>query len=277
VATPADATLHGNWWEIFNDPELNSLEGQLNISNQNIAQATANLMQARALVKESRSQLFPTVSGSVGISRIRNPLAGTSAAGTGNVSGFTEYTLPFDASWVPDLWGRVRNTIASNVAGAQLSAADLENVRLTAQAELAVDYFSLRGQDALKRLLDTTVVAYQQSLDLTQALYETGIDSDEAVAQAETQLEATQAADTNLGILRAQYEHAVATLTGKPASSFSLAVNPLNVVAPAVPVGVPSQLLERRPDVAAAERNMASANALIGVARAARASRKCAS
>jgi NodT family efflux transporter outer membrane factor (OMF) lipoprotein len=269
VATPADATLHGNWWEIFNDPELNSLEGQLNISNQNIVQATANLMQARALVKESRSQLFPTASGSVGISRIRNPLAGTSAAGTGNVSGFTEYTLPFDASWVPDLWGRVRNTIASNVAGAQLSAADLENVRLTAQAELAVDYFSLRGQDALKRLLDTTVVAYQQSLDLTRALYETGIDSDEAVAQAETQLEATQAADTNLGILRAQYEHAIATLIGKPASSFSLTANPLNVVAPAVPVGVPSQLLERRPDVAAAERNMASANSLIGVARAA--------
>ena len=269
VATPADATLHGNWWEIFNEPELNSLEAQLNISNQNIAQATASLMQARALVKESRAQLFPTVTGGTSVSRIRNPLAGTSAAGTGNVSSFNEYNLPFDASWVPDLWGRVRNTIASNVAGAQLSAADLENVRLTAQAELAVDYFSLRGQDALKQLLDTTVVAYQQSLDLTKALYETGIDSDEAVAQAETQLESTQAADTNLGILRANFEHAIATLIGKPASSFSLEVKALTATPPSVPIGVPSQLLERRPDIAAAERSMASANAQIGVARAA--------
>jgi NodT family efflux transporter outer membrane factor (OMF) lipoprotein len=269
LAHPSDSTLHGNWWEIFNEPELNNLESQLNISNQTIAQAMGNLEQARAVVKESRAQLFPTLTGGVGFSRIRNPLAGTTAAGTGNVRSFNEYTVPFDASWVPDLWGRVRNTIAANVANAQISASDLENVRLTAQAELAVDYFDLRGQDALKQLLHSTVAAYQQSLDLTKALYETGIDSDEAVAQAETQLEATQAQETNLGIFRAQLEHAIATLSGKPASSFSVATVPLSANPPAIPVGVPSQLLERRPDISAAERSMAQANAQIGVARAA--------
>jgi NodT family efflux transporter outer membrane factor (OMF) lipoprotein len=163
----------------------------------------------------------------------------------------------------------VRNIVRADVASAQASAADLENIRLTAQAELAVDYFQLRGQDALKELLDATVKAYAESLKLTQALYETGIDSDESVAQAETQLEATQALDTNLGILRAQYEHAVALLIGKPASSFSINVEALKTPPPAIPFGVPSQLLERRPDVAANERLMAQANAQIGVAVAA--------
>ena len=163
----------------------------------------------------------------------------------------------------------MRNTVRANVANAQASAADLENTRLTAQAELAVDYFQLRGQDALKQLLDSTVVAYEESLELTKALYETGIDSDEAVAQAETQLEATRALDTDVGILRSQYEHAIALLTGQPASSFSIAVEPLKTPPPAIPFGVPSQLLERRPDIAASERLMAQANAQIGVARAA--------
>ncbi len=166
-------------------------------------------------------------------------------------------------------WGRVRNQVRANVASAQASAADLENTRLTAQAELAVDYFQLRGQDALKQLLDATVVAYEESLKLTTALYETGIDSDESVAQAETQLEATRAQDTNLGILRSQYEHAIALLVGKPASSFGIAVDPLKIPPPAIPIGVPSQLLERRPDIAANERLMAQANALIGVQQAA--------
>jgi NodT family efflux transporter outer membrane factor (OMF) lipoprotein len=167
------------------------------------------------------------------------------------------------------LFGRVRNTVRANIANAQASAADLENTRLTAQAELAVDYFQVRGQDALKDLLDATVKAYAESLELTKALYETGIDSDESVAQAETQLEATQALDTNLGILRAQYEHAMALLVGKPASSFSVAVEALKTPPPAIPFGVPSELLERRPDVAANERLMAQANAQIGVAKAA--------
>ena len=179
------------------------------------------------------------------------------------------YSLPFDASWTPDLWGRVRNTVRANVANAQASAADLENTRLTAQAELAVDYFQLRGQDALKQLLDSTVVAYEESLKLTKVLYETGIDSDEAVAEAETQLETVRAQDTHLEILRSQYEHAIALLVGQPASSFSIAVEPLKTPPPAIPFGVPSQLLERRPDIAASERLMAQANAQIGVARAA--------
>jgi NodT family efflux transporter outer membrane factor (OMF) lipoprotein len=181
----------------------------------------------------------------------------------------TDFLLPFDATWVPDLFGRVRNTVRASANAAQASAADLENTRLTVQAEVAVDYFSIRGQDALKKLLDDTVVSFQESLRLTQALYETGIDSDEAVAQAETQLESAQAQDTNLGILRSQFEHAVATLVGQPASSFSISTEPLKADPPAIPYAVPSQLLERRPDIAASERLMAQANAQIGIAVAA--------
>jgi NodT family efflux transporter outer membrane factor (OMF) lipoprotein len=198
-----------------------------------------------------------------------------SGSGTGTKSNpsstttFTDYTLPFDATWQPDLFGRIRNTVRSAAYGAQASAADLENTRLTVQAEVAADYFQLRGQDALKQLLDATVIAFQQSLDLTRALYETGIDSEEAVAQAETQLEATQAQDAALGIQRAQFEHAIAMLTGQPATTFSIPVDPLKSSPPAIPFGVPSELLERRPDIAAAERLVAQANAQIGIARAA--------
>jgi NodT family efflux transporter outer membrane factor (OMF) lipoprotein len=269
VGQPQDAALHGNWWEVFGDSQLNALEEQVNISNQNVAAAFASFMAARAVVREARSQYFPTVS--VGASIVRQHQPSSSSTVTSKASGatFNNYTLPFDASWTPDLWGRVRNTVRANVANAQASEADLENTRLTAQAELAVDYFQLRGQDALKQLLDSTVVAYEESLKLTKALYETGIDSDEAVAEAETQLETARAQDTNLGILRSQYEHAIALLVGQPASSFSLAVEPLKTAPPAIPFGVPSQLLERRPDIAASERLMAQANAQIGVVRAA--------
>jgi NodT family efflux transporter outer membrane factor (OMF) lipoprotein len=268
VAQPQDSALHGKWWETLGDPQLNTLEEQVNISNQNVAAAFANFMVARALVREARAQYFPTASVGASISRQRQA-GGATGTGTATGTTFNEFSLPFDASWTPDLFGRVRNTVRAAAANAQASAADLENTRLTAQAELAVDYFQLRGQDALKQLLDSTVVAYEKSLELTKALYETGIDSDEAVAQAETQLEATRALDTNLGILRAQYEHAIALLAGKPASSFSIAVEPLKIPPPAIPFGVPSQLLERRPDIAASERLMAQANAQIGVAVAA--------
>ncbi|MGA7633807.1 MAG: efflux transporter outer membrane subunit [Terriglobales bacterium] len=263
VAQPQDSALHGKWWEIFGDPQLNALEEQVSISNQNVASAFANFMAARAIVREARAQYFPTLTVGPSATRQRTAVANTNGQTTGTT--FNEFLLPFDASWTPDLFGRVRNQVRANVASAQASAADLENTRLTAQAELAVDYFQLRGQDALKELLDATVKAYQESLNLTKALYETGIDSDESVAQAETQLEATEALDTNLGILRAQYEHAMALLVGKPASVFSVAVEPLKTPPPAVPIGVPSELLERRPDVAANERLMAQANALIGV------------
>ncbi|MGA2359796.1 MAG: efflux transporter outer membrane subunit [Terriglobales bacterium] len=264
VAQPQDSALHGKWWEILGDPQLNTLEEQVNISNQNVASAFASFMAARALVREARAQYFPTLTAGASITRQRQP-----STATGGGTTFTEYSLPFDASWTPDLFGRVRNTVRAAAANAQASAADLENTRLTAQAELAVDYFQLRGQDALKQLLDSTVVAYEKSLELTKALYETGIDSDESVAQAETLLEATRALDTNIGILRSQYEHAIALLVGKPASSFSIAVEPLKTPPPAIPFGVPSQLLERRPDIAASERLMAQANAQIGVAKAA--------
>jgi NodT family efflux transporter outer membrane factor (OMF) lipoprotein len=286
VAQPKDDALRGKWWEIFNDPQLNALEEKVNVSNQSIASAVASFFAARALVKEARAQLFPTVTTTpaITVQRQSSTLSsgkggGSSGSGSGSGSGtgttsssegtFTDYTLPFDATWQPDLFGRIRNTIKSAAYGAQASAADLENTRLTVQAEVAADYFQLRGQDALKQLLDSTVVAYQQSLDLTKALYETGIDSDEAVAQAETQLEATQAQDAALGIQRAQFEHAIAMLTGQPASTFSIPIDPLDSTPPAIPFGVPSQLLERRPDIAESERLVAQANAQIGIARAA--------
>ena len=281
VAQPKDDALRGKWWEIFGDSQLNALEEKVNISNQNIASAAASFFAARALVKEARSQLFPTVTTGPSITAARSPATSGSAAASGPSSGtgstssaggrgiFEEYTFPFDATWQPDLFGRIRNTIKSAAYGAQASAADLENVRLTAQADLAMDYFQLRGQDALKQLLDATVVAYQNSLDFTRAQYETGIGTDEAVAQAETQLEATQAQDTALGIQRAQFEHAIALLTGQPASTFSIPMEPFTSKPPAIPLGVPSQLLERRPDIAAAERLVAQANAQIGIARAA--------
>jgi NodT family efflux transporter outer membrane factor (OMF) lipoprotein len=273
VAQPKDDALHGKWWEIFGDPQLNALEETVNVSNQNIAAATANFFAARALVKEARSQLFPTVTTSPAITAQRPSATVSTSKAAGSkvtpVGTFTEYTFPFDATWQPDLFGRIRNTINSAAYGAQASAADLENIRLTVQADLAIDYFDLRGQDALKQLLDSTVSAYQQSLDYTKAQYETGIGTDEAVAEAETQLESTQAQDTALGIQRAQFEHAIATLTGQPASTFSIPIQPLTSSPPAIPLGVPSQLLERRPDIAEAERLMAQANAEIGIARAA--------
>lgn len=269
VAEPKDTALHGKWWELFGDPELNSLEEQVSISNQNVAASFSNFMAARAVVRQARSQYYPTVT--VGPSILREHQPSTSVNSTASSSGrtFASFVLPFDATWTPDLWGRVRNTVKTNVYNAQVSAADLENVQLTTQAELAVDYYELRGQDSLKQLLDSTVVVYKQSLDLTRALYETGIDSDESVAQAETQLNTTLVQATNLGIARAQFEHAIALLVGQPASTFSILVAPLKVGPPAIPFGIPSELLERRPDIAAAERQMAAANAQIGVAKAA--------
>jgi NodT family efflux transporter outer membrane factor (OMF) lipoprotein len=277
LAQPKDDELRGKWWEIYNDPQLNALEDQVDISNQSIAAAAASFFSARAMVKEARSQYFPAVTANPSVSQIRQSASlrtfstGSTTGGGGSSANlsFTEYNLPFDASWQPDLFGKIRNTVRSQVYGAQASAADLENTRLTVQSELAIDYFSLRTQDALQELLDSTVIYYQESLKLTQALYETGIDSDEAVAQAETQLETTQAQATGVGLTRAQFEHAIAVLVGRPASDFSIPVEPLKAKPPAIPFGIPSQLLERRPDIAASERLMAQANAQIGIATAA--------
>lgn len=271
VAQPKDDALRGKWWEIFNNPELNALEEKVNVSNQTIASAAAAFFAARALVKEARAQLFPTVTTNpaITVQRPSATLGGGSSSTTSSRGTFTDYTLPFDATWQPDLFGRVRNTVRAAAYGAQASAADLENTRLTIQADVVADYFQLRGQDSLRELLDATVIAFQESLDLTTALYETGIDSEESVRQAETLLEATKAQAAALGIQRAQFEHAIAMLTGQPASTFSIPVEPLKTPPPAIPFGVPSQLLERRPDIAAAERLMAQANAQIGIARAA--------
>ena len=271
LAQPEDAILRGKWWELFGDPRLNELEEQVDVSNQNIAAAFAGFMQARAIVRQAQAQYFPTLSVGAGVTRSRQALPGAvGVAGTGPaVSTSNDFSLPFDASWTPDLWGRVRNLVKGNIAAAQASAADLVNTRLTAQAELAVDYFELRGQDALIKLTTATTDAYRQSLELTRAQYETGIGTDEAVAQAEVQLRSTEAQATNLGIARAQYEHAIALLIGKPASEFSLPATDFNVQVPQVPLSVPSQLLERRPDIAADERLVAQANAQIGAAEAA--------
>lgn len=266
-AEPNDDALRGKWWQVFSDPELNRLEEKLNISNQNIAAAASAFAAARAIVGEARSHYFPNVAANPSITKQRLP---TPTAGTAKVGvPFTEYVIPIDAAWEPDLWGKVRNSVKASAFAAQFSAADLENVRLSSQAELAVDYYQLRGQDSLKQVLDSTVAAYQEDLAITRALYQSGLDSDEAVAAQEAQLAAAQAQDTSLGILRAQYEHAIAVLTGQPPSDFSLALDAVNAPPPAIPVGLPSELLERRPDIAAAERTVAQANAQIGVARAA--------
>lgn len=276
-AQPSDAADRGEWWRVFNDPQLNALEEKASSSNQNILAAAANFAAARALVREARSQYFPTVSTNPSIMNERPSPAefgglragASSSPATLTVTPFTDFSLPFDASWEPDFWGRIRNGVRANAYAAQASAADLANVRLSEQAELAVDYYELRAQDSLKEVFDSTVAAYQDSFDLNHSLYKSGLSSEEAVAQAEAQLRAGQAQDTNLGILRAQYEHAIAVLTGQPASTFSIPASPLRGGRPMIPVGVPSGLLERRPDIAAAERAVAQANAQIGIAKAA--------
>jgi NodT family efflux transporter outer membrane factor (OMF) lipoprotein len=267
VAQPADAKIRGDWWAIFNEPELNDLESQLNIDNQNIKQYFQNYMEARALVGEARALYFPTVTFGPSYSRQRtssNLGATSTTANPGKTSQL--YSLPVDVSWTPDLFGRIRNQVRAAQYNAQVSAADLENEKLTEQADLAEYYFEIRGQDALIDLLTQTVAAYQKSLDLTQAEYDTGVGDQISVEEARTTLQSAQASLTNLGILRAQYEHAIAVLLGKPASSFSLPKRGLTTAPPPVPIGVPSLLLQRRPDVAAAERTMASANATLGVA-----------
>src|SRR5580692_6592095 len=276
VAQPSDSKLRGKWWEIFNDPELNALEEQLDINNQNIKQFFENFMEARAVVREARSQYFPTLTVAPAFTRSRTSgnlnTAPVNTSGTGTAAKqlqSTVYSLPLEASWEPDLWGKVRNTVHQAQYAAQVSAADLENERLTEQASLAEFFFEIRGQDQLQKIFDDTVAADQKAYDLTRALYEAGIDDEISLVEAETTLHSAQAGATNVGIARAQFEHAIAVLIGKTASDFSIPVKPMTVAPPPIPVGMPSELLERRPDVAAAERTMAEANAVIGIAYAA--------
>jgi len=266
VAQPQDAVLRGKWWEIYNDPELNALEEQLNIDNQNIREAFQNFMEARALVREARAQFFPTVS--VGSSYTRSQTSSTLGSG-GSGQQSQVFSLPGEVSWEPDLWGKIRNTVRASQYAAQLSAADLENERLSEQASLAVYFFEIRGQDALQKILNDTVDADKKALDSEQARYDTGVDDQISLVESQTTLASAQSLAINIGIARAQYEHAIAMLVGKPASTFSIPVRPFTTAPPPIPVGLPSQLLERRPDVAAAERSMAAANAQIGVAYAA--------
>jgi NodT family efflux transporter outer membrane factor (OMF) lipoprotein len=270
VAQPQDAVLHGNWWEIYSDPELNTLEEKLNIDNQNIKAYFANFMEARTLIAQARAQLYPTVTTGPSYSRSQTSGHVGSAAPSAAIGKQANlFDLPVDASWAPDLWGKVRNQIREAQYNAQMSAADLENVKLSEQSSLAIYFFEIRGQDALQAIYSQTVADDQKSLDYTRAQYETGVGTEISVVEAENTLENAQAALTNLGVARAQYEHAIAMLVGTDPSAFSIPVKPLNATPPAVPIGVPSQLLERRPDIATSERAMAAANAQIGIATAA--------
>jgi NodT family efflux transporter outer membrane factor (OMF) lipoprotein len=268
VAQPKDDLIRGAWWEIFGDPQLNALAAQVSISNQNLAVAEAQYREAQALVREARASYFPTATIGIGANR-SSPSTTTGVGPPSQRIAVSDYSLPLDVSWEIDVWGRIRRTVESNQASAQASAGDLENARLSFQAALAQDYFQLRELDAQKQLLTETVAAFQKFLELIEGLYAQGVDSEADVEAAETQLKTTQAQLINVGVQRAQLEHAIAVLIGKPASDFSIPPTPLTGAPPEIPVGVPSELLERRPDVAASERRVAAANAQIGVAEAA--------
>ncbi|MBS1852013.1 MAG: efflux transporter outer membrane subunit [Acidobacteria bacterium] len=266
TAQPSDQALRGKWWEVFGDPQLNALEEQIAVSNETLKAAQAQFEQARSAIRFARSGYYPAVSGGVSASRVRlsenRPLASPARQ-------YTDLSLPIDASYEADVWGRVRRSVEAARSNFQASAADLASVRLSLQAEVAVDYFQLRSLDAEAQLLNSTVDAYQKALQLTQSRYKGGVASAVDVAQAQTQLETTRAQAVDLGVQRAQYEHAIAVLVGQPASTFNLGSMPSLNQPPVVPPGLPSQLLERRPDIAAAERRMEAANAQIGIARAA--------
>jgi NodT family efflux transporter outer membrane factor (OMF) lipoprotein len=266
TAEPSAQAHRGPWWEVFGDPQLNTLEEELTKSNQDLKVAQARFQEARALVRFNRASLYPTISTAPGIASIRDSanqpyLPATSTTG--------DFVLPFDLSYEVDVWGRVRRTVAASREEAQATAADLETVSLSLHAELAYDYFELRSADAQKELLDDTVKAYQESLQLTTDRFEGGAAPKSDVAQAQTQLETTRVQDTDIAVQRAQFEHAIAILIGKPPAAFTLSPSPLHLQPPDISAGLPSQLLERRPDIAAAERRVAEANEQIGIARAA--------
>ena len=268
-AEPRDAAARGKWWAMFGDAQLDGLMAQVDVSNQSIAAAEAQLRQASALTAQSRAGWWPTVTGT--LQETRSKSSQTTGPIVGTTSGKrTIYSAPLNASWEADLWGKVRRAVESGEASEQASAADLVNARLSVQAELAQDYFQLRAFDSQKALLEATAAAYARTLELTMNRYNAGVVSRADVAQAETQLQSTRAQALDVGLQRAQLEHAIAVLLGKPAGSFALERGALAAAPPPVPAaGLPAELLERRPDIAAAERRMAAANAQIGVARSA--------
>jgi NodT family efflux transporter outer membrane factor (OMF) lipoprotein len=269
-AQPADQTVRGKWWETFGDPQLNALEEELTVSNQDLKVSEARFRQARAMIRFNRSAEFPTITTSPSIVNERDsanqPYFPASLANNGTGA----FSLPFDLSYEVDLWGRVRRTVNASREEAQATAADLQTANLSLHAELGVDYFELRSADDQKQLLDDTVKAYTDALQLTQNRFEGGAAPRSDVAQAKTQLEGAQVQDTDVTVMRAQYEHAIATLIGKPPAEFNITPAPHTAYKlPSIPVGLPTTLLERRPDIAAGERRVAEANDQIGIARAA--------
>jgi NodT family efflux transporter outer membrane factor (OMF) lipoprotein len=267
-AQPVDAAARGKWWKVFQDAKLNELEDSIDVSNQNLKSAEAQYTQARAAVRFYRSGYFPIVSTQPSVSRQRQS-QNKALYSPGEAVTYNDYILPVDVSYEPDIWGQVHRQVESARAQMQTSAADLATVNLSLHAELAMDYFQLRGLDAEAQLLNNTVDAFEKTLQLTQDRFKGGLASAVDVAQAQTQLETTRAQAIDVGVERAAYEHAVAVLVGQPPSGFSLVFSPLSVPPPMIPPGLPSQLLERRPDIAGAERQVDSANAQIGVAKTA--------
>ena len=269
-AQPGDQTLRGKWWEIFHDPQLNALEEELTVSNQNLKVAESRFRQARSMVTFNRSAEFPTISTSPSIVNERESANQPYFPASLVNNGTGAFTLPFDLSYEVDLWGRVRRTVSASREEAQASAADLQTANLSLHSELAVDYFELRSADAQRQLLDDTVKAYTYALQLTQNRFVGGAAPKSDVAQAQTQLDGARVQDTDVTVMRAQYEHAIATLIGKPPAEFSIPFAPQTPLQfPVIPVGLPASLLERRPDIAAGERRVAEANDQIGIARAA--------
>ena len=269
-AEPSDQSLRGQWWEIFGDPQLNALEGEVTLSNQDLKIAEARLRQARAMIRFNRSAEFPTISTSPSIINERESANQPYFPASQANNGTGAFTLPFDLSYEVDLWGRVRRTVSASKEEAQASAADLQTANLTLHAELAVDYFELRSADVQNNLLDDTVKAFNEALKLTQSRFDGGAAPESDVAQAQTQLDGAQVQDTDIAVMRAQYEHAIAILIGKPPAEFSITPEPQTAFKlPAIPITVPAVLLERRPDIAAGERRVAEANDQIGIARAA--------
>ncbi|HEX4066989.1 MAG TPA: efflux transporter outer membrane subunit [Acidobacteriaceae bacterium] len=272
LATPADATTRGPWWEQYQDAQLNALESQVDGANQTLQMAEANFRQARTAIQYNRSFEAPTIGTGPGASAVRDSAHEPYFTPTLANNGEGDFTLPVDLSWEIDLWGRIRRSVTAAKEQTQASAGDVASVRLSLHAELAIDYFELRSADAEKKLLDDTVQAYSQALQLTQNRFEGGVAPMSDVAQAKTQLRDAQVMDSDITATRAEFEHAIAILIGKPPAAFSLPAMPLNTTPPslpAVPRVVPSDLLERRPDIAAAERRMAAANEQIGIAQAA--------
>ncbi len=269
AAQPSDDASKGKWWEVYGDPQLNALEDQVTVSNQTLKEAQAQFAEARAVIRQVRAAYYPTVNAGASASGNRQS-QNKALFGTTSPVTYADYQLPpIDVSWEPDVWGRVRRSVEAARSEAQATAADLANTELSVHAELALDYFQMRGLDSQQQLLDSTVTSYQKALQLTESRYNGGVASAVDVAQAQTQLETTRAQAIDVGVDRSTFEHAIAVLIGKVPAEFSQQQQPLTIPPPAIPTGLPSELLERRPDIAAAERRMQEANAQIGVARSA--------